>query len=53
MTRTDIGDYLGLTTETVSRVISRLRDDSIVSVANRGQIEILDRAALERLTEGD
>ena len=53
MTRTDIGDYLGLTTETVSRAISRLRDDKIVSVATRGQIVILDREALERLTEGE
>ncbi len=53
MTRTDIGDYLGLTTETVSRAISRLRDDKVVSVATRGQIVILDREALERLTEGE
>lgn len=53
MTRTDIGDYLGLTTETVSRAISRLRDDKIVSVETRGQIVVLDREALEHLTEGE
>ncbi|HEY7688144.1 MAG TPA: helix-turn-helix domain-containing protein [Dongiaceae bacterium] len=53
MTRTDIGDYLGLTTETVSRAISRLRDDKIISVAQRGQIHVLDRGALERLAEGE
>lgn len=53
MTRTDIGDYLGLTTETVSRAISRLRDDKIVSVETRGQIVVLNRDALERLTEGE
>jgi CRP/FNR family transcriptional regulator, anaerobic regulatory protein len=53
MTRTDIGDYLGLTTETVSRAISRMRDDKIVAVETRGQITILDRQALERLTEGE
>jgi len=53
MTRTDIGDYLGLTTETVSRAISRMRDDKIVSVETRGHVVILDREALERLTEGE
>lgn len=52
MTRNDIGDYLGLTTETVSRAISRLRDEKVVSVETRGRIVILDRLALERLTEG-
>jgi CRP-like cAMP-binding protein len=53
MTRTDIGDYLGLTTETVSRAISRMRDDQVVSAETRGHIVILDREALERLTEGE
>jgi CRP/FNR family transcriptional regulator len=51
MSRADIADYLGLTTETVSRTITRLRRANIVAVANRYEIEILDRMALEALSE--
>lgn len=52
MGRADIADYLGLTTETVSRTITQLRQSSTIAAANRGEIEILDRTALEGLSDG-
>jgi CRP/FNR family transcriptional regulator len=51
MSRADIADFLGLTTETVSRTITQLRQSNTISAANRGEIEILDRAGLEDLSE--
>lgn len=46
MSRIDIGNYLGLTVETVSRVFSRLQKLSILQVSNK-EIEILDAAGLQ------
>ncbi|KQS83143.1 MULTISPECIES: helix-turn-helix domain-containing protein [unclassified Rhizobium] len=48
MTRLDIGDYLGLTIETVSRSFSRLRDEGIVKFHGVKTIEIVqpERLAL-------
>ena len=48
MTREEIGSYLGLKLETVSRAFSRFQDDGILSVKQR-QIEVLDADALQRL----
>jgi CRP-like cAMP-binding protein len=47
MTRTDIGDYLGLTTETVSRSLSQLTSEGTISQKNPRMIAIVDRDALE------
>ena len=52
MTRTDIADYLGLTTETVSRCMTRLRQEGIIRQANPARVVMLRREALERLAEG-
>jgi CRP/FNR family transcriptional regulator, anaerobic regulatory protein len=41
MSRVDIGNYLGLTVETVSRVLSRMQKSDILRVDNK-EIEILD-----------
>ena len=41
MSRVDIGNYLGLTVETVSRVFSRMQKMDVLRVDNR-EIEILD-----------
>ena len=41
MSRIDIGNYLGLTVETVSRVFSRLQKLAVLEVSNK-EIEILD-----------
>ena len=48
MTRQEIGSYLGLTLETVSRSFSGLHDAGLVHVTHR-DIEILDEAALKVL----
>jgi len=41
MTRTDIGEYLGLTIETVSRILSALQRKKLIAVSNK-EVEILD-----------
>jgi CRP/FNR family transcriptional regulator len=49
MTRTDIGDYLGLTIETVSRSLSKLKRDRIVRFLTAQYLEIVDRGRLAAL----
>jgi CRP/FNR family transcriptional regulator, anaerobic regulatory protein len=51
MTREEIGSYLGLKLETVSRAFSRFQDEGILAVKQR-QIEILDPEALQKLVNG-
>ena len=51
MSRSDIADYLGLTKETVSRVISSLKRDRIIRLESLEMIRILDRGGLEQLSE--
>ena len=48
MTREDIGSYLGLTLETVSRTFSKFSDDGTITV-NQRQVHIQDAEALKRL----
>jgi len=45
MGRADIADYLGLTIETVCRILARLRDDGTVAILRSG-VELRDRSAL-------
>ncbi len=45
--RVDIGDFLGLTIETVSRQMTLLRKSGIVTIAESRKITIRDHAALE------
>lgn len=51
MTRSDIADYLGLTIETVCRVLSALKREGAIAIPNPHRIEIRDRAALEAMIE--
>ncbi len=51
MTREEIGSYLGLKLETVSRAFSKLQDDGVLQVKQR-QIEIRDAQALQKLVSG-
>jgi CRP/FNR family transcriptional regulator len=51
MTHYAIADYLGISAETVSRTISRFRQDGLISTPRNNQIEILDRDALCRFSE--
>lgn len=46
MTRADIADLLGLTIETVSRQMSKLRADRIIEITANRHVEILNHAAL-------
>jgi CRP/FNR family transcriptional regulator len=48
MTREEIGSYLGLKLETVSRTFSKFQDDGILEVKQR-QIRVLDPTALQAL----
>ena len=48
MTREEIGSYLGLKLETVSRAFSRMQDDGLLNVKLR-QITVLNPEALQRL----
>lgn len=48
MTRSDIGNYLRLAPETVSRVLRRLQNDGILAVERR-ELEILDLGRLTAL----
>ncbi|TPP04248.1 helix-turn-helix domain-containing protein [Rhizobium glycinendophyticum] len=50
MSRVDIGDYLGLTIETVSRTISKLRDMGILKLHNARSIEILKQERLRLMS---
>lgn len=52
MSRSDIADYLGLTTETVSRTITQLKDAKVIAVPGRGEIQILARERLNDLMAG-
>ncbi|MEM7401708.1 MAG: fumarate/nitrate reduction transcriptional regulator Fnr [Pseudomonadota bacterium] len=52
MSRYDIGNYLGLADETVSRLISKFKDNKIID-ANRKQISILNHEKLCGIAEGD
>jgi CRP/FNR family transcriptional regulator, nitrogen fixation regulation protein len=51
MPRTDIADYLGLTIETVCRILSLFKRDGLIAIPTPHRIELLDRDALEALSE--
>lgn len=46
MSRNDIADYLGLTIETVCRVLSAFKRDGAIDIPSPHRIELRDRAAL-------
>ena len=52
MNRLDIADYLGLTKETVSRMLAELRDRKLIRLARQDRVEILDRAGLQEMAQG-
>ncbi len=52
MGRADIADYLGLTTETVSRTITNLKRDGHIRLLQGGMVELPDLEALQELAEG-
>ncbi len=48
MSRTDVADHLGLTVETVCRILAHLKREGLV-VLHRTGVEVVDRAALRAL----
>lgn len=53
MTRADIADYLGLTIETVSRTLTKLKHDGIIGLPEAVEIRFIDRHRLEELAAGE
>ena len=52
MTRGDIADYLGLTIETVSRTLTRLKAERLIDVPNTTDVMLLDPRGLQSLATG-
>ncbi|MGE0416979.1 MAG: Crp/Fnr family transcriptional regulator [Acetobacteraceae bacterium] len=52
MTRGDIADYLGLTIETVSRTLTKLRTEGLIEIPSATEVAIRDREALEAVAGG-
>ncbi|MCR9126990.1 MAG: helix-turn-helix domain-containing protein [Rhodobacteraceae bacterium] len=48
MSRSDIADFLGLTTETVSRCLSALRKAGVIRLSDAHGVEVLNLAALRQ-----
>jgi CRP/FNR family transcriptional regulator, anaerobic regulatory protein len=53
MTREDMGDYLGLTTETTSRTITRLEALGAIRRLRDMKIELVDREVLQEIADGE
>jgi CRP/FNR family transcriptional regulator, anaerobic regulatory protein len=51
MSREEIGNYLGLTIESISRLLSKFKKDGLLRVCNR-EIELLNPARLKAITAG-
>jgi CRP/FNR family transcriptional regulator len=52
MSRLDIADYLGLTKETVSRMLAELRSRRLIRLKSQNRIEVLDRDGLSEMAGG-
>ena len=53
MSRGDIADYLGLTVETVSRTITRIRKSGSIMVESPHEVEIQDYQMLRNIAGAD
>ena len=53
MTRADIGDFLGLTIETVSRTFTKLRTLRLIELPQRNRVKLVDLDQLESLAAGE
>ena len=51
MSRNDVADYLGLTIETVCRVLSSFKRDGLINIPTPHRIEMRDREALAAIGE--
>ena len=53
MSRGDIADYLGLTIETISRTMTKLKGDGMIDYAGAADMMIMDHGALRELADGN
>jgi len=53
VTRAEIADYLGLTVETVSRTLTRLRQSGLIGLEGSETVRLADPAAIRALAEGE
>jgi CRP/FNR family transcriptional regulator len=53
MSRIDIADYLGLTKETVSRMLAHLRSRGLIRLQSQSEVEVLDRDGLRAMAQGE
>ncbi len=53
MTRSDIADFLGLTIETISRTLTKLRSAKVIDLEQCTLVRIINTALLERLAAGE
>jgi CRP/FNR family transcriptional regulator len=53
MTRADIGDFLGLTIETVSRTFTKLKTMGLIELPQANRVKLVDPDVLESLAEGE
>jgi CRP/FNR family transcriptional regulator len=53
MSRTDIADYLGLTTETVSRCFTKLKTAKVIRLGQPGSVTIVELRRLTALAQGE
>jgi CRP-like cAMP-binding protein len=53
MTRTDIGDFLGLTIETVSRTLTKFKMRGLIDLPQSARVRLVNRMALERIAAGE
>lgn len=51
MTRNDVADYLGLTIETVSRTLTKLKDDKVIELVSARAVRFEQRDALRAMAE--
>jgi CRP/FNR family nitrogen fixation transcriptional regulator len=51
MSRSDIGDYLGLTIETVSRVLSKFRADGLIRLLSLRSVKVLKPNSLTTMAD--
>ncbi|MGE8942202.1 helix-turn-helix domain-containing protein [Leptospira interrogans] len=53
MTRTDIGDFLGLTIETVSRTFTKLKKMGLIELPRCNEVKLLEVDQIERMANGE
>ncbi|MFP3435273.1 helix-turn-helix domain-containing protein, partial [Paraburkholderia sp. SIMBA_061] len=52
VSRADIGDYLGLTTETVSRTFTQLKSSGTIRLLDGHRVDLKGREELQSIAEG-